>query len=139
MLTFFAILLCTTVILAVIYVIVKYGGGSNVKIQRQPAQFNFIYENEKELKGAAFNICKTLDIWEGKFEGYITITFNTHDKYAIGVFTNDRVLVGWLPKGSMEVYNYLKTYKIKRLPAHGFFTYQQYRDNIVYFKTHIKL
>lgn len=95
------------------------------------------YFNTLELKGAAFNICKQLDVWEGTFEGYLKITYNQHDKYAIGVYRSDNTLIGWLPKNSKNIYDYLKYSKIKKIPCWGYFTYQQYRENWVSFFTNI--
>lgn len=115
---------------------------------RKPKQTNnskivepikFTIPNEMEIKGAAFNICKQLDVWEGSFNGYLRITYSEHDEYAVGIYRNDNILVGWLPKKPIAVYNYLKKNKIKQLPCNGYFTYQQYRENTVHFKTHLPL
>lgn len=102
-------------------------------------KIEFSIPNQMEIKGAAFNICKELEIWEGSFEGYLRITYNKHDKYAVGIYRNDNILVGWLPKKSTNIYNYLKENKIKKLPCNGYFTYQKYRENTVHFKTHLPL
>lgn len=93
--------------------------------------------NEFEIKGAAHNIFKKTGIYEDSFCGYLQITHNIHDKYAVGIYRHDSVLIGYLPKKSISIYNYLKQYNIKKLPCWGYFTYQSYRTNEVFFYTHI--
>lgn len=120
-----------------LYALLRTPKNNTTKKPDQPIEYTF--HNSLKIKGARFNICEELDIFEGNFDGYLAIAYNEHDEYAVGVYRNDNVQVGWLPKKSVAVYNYLKKFKIKRLPCNGHFNFYQDNTNSVYFKTHLTL
>lgn len=70
----------------------------------QKTNTNFI-KNEVfkyELKGIFYNNYKT----QGEFYGYAKTTPDSHDKYCVGIYIENR-LAGYTPKGNYRLYNYL--------------------------------
>lgn len=120
-----------------LYALLRKPKQTNNTKTAEPVEYTI--HNSLKIKGARFNICKQLDIFEGNFDGYLSITYSEHDEYAVGVYRNDNIQVGWLPKKSDTVYNYLKKFKIKKLPCNGYFNFYQDNPNNVYFKTHLPL
>lgn len=61
------------------------------------------------------------DNWRpGKFLGYvISEQNNKHDKYAVGIYTLEGRLIGFVPRGNSRLYNTLLNSSVKKIPAWG--------------------
>lgn len=72
---------------------------------------------QSEIKGTFY---RKLDPKEaGNFEGYLKTKSNKHDKFAIAVYKNPKLHIGYLPTGQEEFYNVIKYKYQNKIYAKG--------------------
>lgn len=80
-----------------------------------------------EIKGVFYNNTKN---HSGDFIGLVKNTYNSHDKYSVGIFYNDSLL-GYAPKGNFRLHNYINNSTYKKMLCWGFISFNGY-DNSQY-------
>jgi len=79
--------------------------------------FNF------ELKGIFYNDYKRT----GDFLGFAKNTYNSHDKYSVGIFINNK-LAGYPPKGNYRLHNTINQIHNNNLLCWGNIHYDEFRN-----------
>jgi len=130
------ILLALLVIIIIIVAIVKANGSNDSKIDTYyTSGYNNLWLESRKgyskfgMVGMYYRKLKRSNM--GKFEGYAKAEkYNTHDPYAVAIYTSSGKHVGYLPKGNKSIHNLILE-NGNSLPAYGYISCDAYGSNFI--------
>lgn len=106
----------------------KYISKSNQSIENIKSNLEVYHKKigvfQYDLKGIFYNEYKVI----GDFFGYAKNTYNSHDKYSVGVFINNK-LAGHIPKGNIRLHNTINKFHNNNIICWGYINYDGYHNN----------